>query len=176
MKRLTCHLSVDELRRRFAYDPRTGELTHRLSHGPKLPAGRRAGFTQKGHTTVVVTQKHIPAARIAWALHYGEILEEPFVYKNGDATDLRIDNLVPSATWSGVTATSRLRSNNNSGYKGVSCEARRNCWRADIKDKGRAKCLGRFKSAEQAARVYQRAAERIYGKFAVIGKQVLDDA
>lgn len=53
---------------------------------------------------------------------------------------------------------------NTSGYKGVS--AQRNKWCAEIYQNGKSRFLGSFKTAEQAARVYDDAALKLYGEFA----------
>jgi HNH endonuclease len=61
---------------------------------------------------------------------------------------------------------SRIRSNNVSGYQGVSWNSGRGMWRADIRLNGRAKFLGHFQMKEQAAIAYNDAARILFGEFA----------
>lgn len=52
-------------------------------------------------------------------------------------------------------------SKNSTGFKGVS--KRHDCWSASICHKGKSVYLGRFKSAEDAARKYDEEALKLYG-------------
>lgn len=61
-----------------------------------------------------------------------------------------------------------IRSNNNSGFKGVSWDKARGKWQAGIGLNGTRKALGRFDSAEDAARAYDAAALANYGEFAAL--------
>lgn len=51
-----------------------------------------------------------------------------------------------------------LNLNNNSGYRGVSFDKRRNLWAAEITINYKKKHLGRFSTPEQAAKAYDQAA------------------
>lgn len=50
--------------------------------------------------------------------------------------------------------------------KGVSWNKRREKWQADIGMSGKRKRLGRFNTAEEAARAYDEAAKELHGEFA----------
>lgn len=58
------------------------------------------------------------------------------------------------------------RSDNTSGFKGVSWRAKKGDWRAYIVCNGRQSHLGCFDNAEDAARAYDRAALERFGPFA----------
>ena len=56
--------------------------------------------------------------------------------------------------------------NNRSGYKGVSWHSNKQLWVAQIGIAGRIVFLGRFRTPEEAHRVYCEAAEKLHGEFA----------
>lgn len=58
----------------------------------------------------------------------------------------------------------RLRKDNTSGFKGVSCDRGR--WRATIARDGHTKSLGYFDSPQEAAIAYDIAARKLFGEFA----------
>lgn len=85
---------------------------------------------------------------------------------NGDGLDNRRANLRV------VTHAENLRNrgkqaNNKSGYKGVHWHSRKERWVASIRAEGKNKWLGSFKSPQEAALAYDRAARLYHGEFAV---------
>ncbi len=65
-------------------------------------------------------------------------------------------------------ANQGTRSDNKSGYKGVSFHAQRRKWRADIRDGNKQRHLGVFAEKREAARAYDVAAKQVFGEFAVL--------
>jgi hypothetical protein len=55
---------------------------------------------------------------------------------------------------------------NTSGFKGVSFNKRRGKWQAQIRKDGKRHHLGYFTNAEDAAKVYDKAATAMFGEFA----------
>ncbi len=88
-------------------------------------------------------------------------------HRNGDGLDNRRENL-RAATRTQNMANTRLRSNNTSGFKGVSFDNRTARWIAAIRLDGHSYFLGRFDVPEEAARAYDAAALRLFGEFARI--------
>ena len=88
---------------------------------------------------------------------------------NGDGLDNRKENL-RFATQRQNLGNSRRRVDNKTGFKGVHYYKRDCSYKATIKAAGRNKHLGYFKTAEEAALAYNRAAIEIFGEFAQINK------
>ncbi len=55
---------------------------------------------------------------------------------------------------------------NLTGYKGVSWDKTRNKWKAQIMINRKQLCIGRYKTAEEAAHAYDKAAKELHGEFA----------
>ena len=83
---------------------------------------------------------------------------------NGNTLDNRRENL-RVCTRAQNNRNVGLSRNNKSGYKGVCFFKRDKTWQAYIDFNGR-KHLGYFKTARQAAEVYNRAAKELHGDFA----------
>lgn len=69
-------------------------------------------------------------------------------------------------SFSGNRANSRLNSNNTSGYRGVCWSKKLKNWGAYIKYKQTETCLGSFKTKEEAAKAYDKAASMLFGDLA----------
>lgn len=86
-------------------------------------------------------------------------------HRNGNGLDNRRANL-REATVSSNAMNRRRRSDNSSGFKGVSLRKSNGKWRASVSVGGSRKWLGEFPSALEAARAYDAAALEHYGEFA----------
>jgi AP2 domain len=86
-------------------------------------------------------------------------------HKNGNGLDNRRENL-RRATRSQNMQNVRRRSDNSSGYRGVSWDSKHNRWSAFIAAHNVHTLLGRFLAAEEAARAYDEAAQKLHGQFA----------
>jgi hypothetical protein len=84
---------------------------------------------------------------------------------NGNGLDNRRSNLRP-ATRADNSHNCRIQVNNTSGFRGVSWCKRDQKWIAMIRSNVRQLNLGRFATAEEAARAYDAAAVRLHGDFA----------
>jgi hypothetical protein len=72
-----------------------------------------------------------------------------------------------SASVAQNTQYQRLSSANTSGFKGVGWSKRYKNWEAGIQRKGKHFFLGSFKDKVEAAKAYDRAARRLFGRFAL---------
>ena len=87
---------------------------------------------------------------------------------NGNTLDNRRENL-RFANRSQQAMNQKIRSDNTSGYRGVSYDNdlydRKKRWVVEIHANGKKHRLGRYSTAEEAARVYDRVAIELHGDF-----------
>lgn len=150
----------------FSYDPETGAITRIVSRGYQALAGGVIDCRHSaGYYHTQVNGKRLLAHRLAYFLHTGETPEE-VDHHDGDKQNNKFSNLRP-ATSSLNKYNIPLKSNNTSGFKGVHyCKSKRR-FTAQIQVNGKYVHLGRFKTAEEAARVYDAAAIEAVGEFAL---------
>lgn len=84
---------------------------------------------------------------------------------NLDRLDNRRSNL-RLATRSQNMANGGQRSDNSSGYRGVSWSSRDRIWQVHVRIDGKSRYVGRFDDLEAAARAYDAAAAAAFGQFA----------
>lgn len=157
----TIALPVDELRRRYDYDPETGEFTLKLPRrgNPEnsLVVGRRATSRQKvGYDVLCIKYEgvyyRVYAHRAAWAMVHGEWPSLHLDHADGVKSNNRISNL-RQATNQENTRNRGRNVNNTSGYKGVTFCKRCKKWEASVKVSGARKFLGYFPTPEEASEV-----------------------
>jgi hypothetical protein len=159
-------LTAERLREVLNYDPATGVFTWLVRTARCRRIGEVAGCGKNGYHQIGIDRRRYRAHRLAWLYMTGEWPAQEIDHINGDPSDNRITNLRP-ATSSQNKTNSRRRSDNNSGYKGVSFDRSRQKWQARISVAGRsARRLGRFDCPVAAHAAYVAAAEKHFGEFA----------
>lgn len=104
--------------------------------------------------------------KLVWRAFRGAVpAGQEIDHRNRVRNDPRLSNLR-------LATRSQQLANSNpvgaaSAFKGVTWCKARDLYQAQIKQYGVNHFLGRFKSEEKAARAYDRAARRLFGKFAV---------
>jgi len=147
------------------YNPDTGLFTRKVSMG-KGKVGSIAGHIKSnGYVQMYINSKRISGHRLAWAMYYGKFPVSHIDHINCIPSDNRILNLRECSV-SENSANSSFRSNNKSGYKGVSWHKKLKKWAAQIGVKRKNIKLGYFDSAEEAANAYCVAAMKYFGEFA----------
>lgn len=132
-------------------------------------------FPTRGlHTHYIIRKPGHGKSRRAIIMHrliLARIIERPLEkhelcdHINGNGLDNRRCNLRVVSRKENMW-NSASKKNSTSKYKGVSWQASNHKWRAAIRENGKANYLGLFDNENQAARVYNEAAKRVYGEFA----------
>ena len=161
------NLTQDFLCQILSYDADTGILTHKERPRSMFTSGYKGGETSwktwntqnagkpitdigsGGYLRVTIDGKKYQAHRIIWVLLNGEWPEE-VDHINGAKTDNRACNLRSVNRQENLRNLAR-RSDNNSGYTGVSYSKRDGVFIAYITVDGHTKVLGRYATAEEAA-------------------------
>lgn len=156
---------VDRLRAELEYDPNTGIVVWRKDQPlTAIKAGALAGHLSSGYYRLGFRGRKYQLHRVIWALHYGTYPGSIIDHINGDKLDNRIVNLrLASAqqnSWN-----QRVSKNNTTGFKGVT-KRESGGYSACIRVNKNRLSLGTFKTAEQAAIAYNKAAALLYGDFA----------
>lgn len=148
----------------LSYDPETGIIIWKKKISQKVVIGKEAGNAMGNYREIRIKGKKYGTHRIAFLMTYGYM---PFEidHKNNIGSDNRIVNL-RECTKSENQRNKGMRTDNKSGYKGVSwCKAREK-WVAHIHINSKAKNLGGFLCKIEAAKAYDEAAKELHISFA----------
>jgi hypothetical protein len=94
-------LTIERIREALSYDPETGKIFWKICASRRIRPGDEAGIVKVVHTTVsdrmyryiTLDGQTTPAARFAWALHYGEWPQASVKYVDDNSENLKIENL-----------------------------------------------------------------------------------
>ncbi len=158
--------AADYLREVLDYAPDSGRFLWKKAIGHRAKLGVEAGSLRKsGYRIISIHGHEFYAHRLAWRYMTGENPPRVIDHVNGDPSDNRWTNL-RRATQRQNCGNSRVHKNNAIGVKGVSFEASRNKWRAQISRYGKNTLIGRYASVEEARSAYAVAASAVFGEFA----------
>lgn len=159
----------DYIRQELSYCPESGLI--KWNHQPLK--GRRRGkycgqIRNDGYVKFslkVNGKEHsFVAHRVAWFLYYGDWPDKEIDHINQVKSDNRLSNL-RLATRSQNMCHTNTRSNNKSGFKGISFKKDCNKWESKIMLDGKYYYLGLFKTPEDAHEAYCIAAKKLHGDF-----------
>jgi len=98
--------------------------------------------------------------------------DQDFDHRDGNGLNNRRCNLRPATVSQNLGNMRRVRSDNTSGFKGVTFSRQRNRWHARIQVDGKRMHLGFFSTKESAAKAYDEAAKRLFGEFAALNSEI----
>lgn len=155
------NITREAVQKVLEYDPETGAFTW-LSNRIKALTGKPLSSVNcYGYLRLKLFGKEYVAHRIAFLLVLGRMPVDQVDHINGDRMDNRWVNLREVSNAENCR-NRKVRSDNNSGYMGVSWESGRNKWKAGICFDGQRRHLGYFDTLELAIDA-RRAAESASG-------------
>ena len=157
---------LEELQKVLSYDSETGLFIWIVKPSRSTAAGSVAGsIDSTGYRRIPYERRNWLAHRFAWLFATGE---DPGVYTidhvNRNRADNRFENL-RLATPGQQNGNHPIRSDNASGFRGVSWNKSKKKWRAHLQVKDCRKFLGYFAVKEEAVAAYQKAAADHFGEF-----------
>lgn len=161
-------LTAERLRNLISYDSETG-IFNWNSTGKGRRKDRCAGSSDgKGYLEICIDYQSYRAHRLAWLYVHGEWPEQQIDHINGNKKDNRISNL-RTATNAQNAYNTKIRSNNTSGYKGVTLFKPTGKYAAKLRIPGKIINLGYFDTAKEAAEEYSKASKKYHGEFSNTG-------
>jgi hypothetical protein len=124
-----------------------------------------------GYWVIWVDNKRYRAHRLAWLYEFGRFPVGDLDHKNHNRSDNRIVNL-REATQPQNSANATLPRTNSTGFKGVYFKNKLNKFCASIGFRGKTTHLRYCETAEEAARVYDYVARRVFGEFAMTNRML----
>lgn len=181
--------ALDDLEQAYLDDPETSHFN--IARDPTAPT-RGLKLSAEHRAKISVSNKNLPKS----AEHRAKLREANVGRKHSDAARAKMSKLrqgrkLSTSHRASLSAAQRgrthsfkskrkmsiskigrqapgTRSDNTSGFKGVSLDKGRSKWAAEITHNRRHIHLGRFTSPEDAARAYDRKARELHGEFACL--------
>jgi hypothetical protein len=151
-------LPLEAFREFFAYNAETGDFTWKKSPARKAKAGTKAGTkATNGRMYVGLHGEKLLVHRICWFLHYGEWPNLQVSAKDGDYTNLKIDNYKLTTTAELGAMAAYNRQTGASGLKGVCWAKNKSKWVATITRGGKMLTIGYFDDKHEAHEAYMKA-------------------
>lgn len=151
---------AESLRRLISYDPATGQF---VRMAPKALFGKVAAPHEQscGYMQIVVNRRLYYAHRLAWLLMTGAWPASQVDHIDGDRKNNRFANL-REASPSENQQNIKRKSNNTSGFPGVSWSNKAQLWKAQIGCNGRKKHISYRATPEEAYSDYLREKQRLH--------------
>jgi hypothetical protein len=148
-------INQNDLKTILHYDSETGVFTRKRTN--KITGC----VTPRGYVYIGINGKQIFAHRLAWLYVYGIMPPEQVDHINRNRSDNRISNLrLCNNIENGQN--SKLRSDNKSGFKGVSWEKNRKKWQVYVYINKRGKFFGYFDDLYEANLVATNARKKFH--------------
>jgi len=158
-------LTVERLQELLHYDPATGVFTRSEAALKRYRTKRPLGtIDDKGYLRIKIDGRSYRAQRLAWLWMTGAWPVADIDHRDLNRANNCWENL-REATDSQNKANMRARSDNKSGFKGVSWDKAKQKWIAQIEHYGKGIKLGRFDCRAAAHFAYIIAADKYFGEF-----------
>lgn len=160
-------ITAERLRELLDYDPETGIFTWRVS-SRNYRVGDKAGSQRKNGRWLICVE-HEKRMRSVWAFFWmtGQLPTQHIDHINRDPSDDRWANLRHCNRFENLHNMG-LRKDNTSGYIGVHKRTNGRYLAYTRTNEGKRIYLGHHPTAEEAARVRDAEAIKLYGEFAVL--------
>lgn len=162
-------ITLEKLQSLLQYDKDTGEFYWKYNPAKQISwntryAGKLAGgLNTQGYWVIRIDNILYRAHHLAWVYVQGYWTKYELDHIDGNRANNKIANL-REATRRENARNMSSHKGSTSKYKGVCWHS--NAWRATIWDGSKQINLGRYKSEEEAAKVYQVKANELFQSFA----------
>lgn len=137
------------------YEPESGDLFWKQTDSNRIRVGDKAGYVGKdGRISIRFKGKLYKAHRIIWLLTYGKWPDNVIDHIDGNSSNNRLSNLRDIPQSVNTQNNRKARSNNTSGFLGVSTRDDMGKFQAKIQLMGKVICLGTFLTPEEAHTAY----------------------
>lgn len=145
------------------YDKESGVFYWNKKTSGRIVFGAVAGhLSEKGYIRIQVDGVLLMAHRLAWVYEYGKFPSTGIDHINGIRNDNRISNLREANQSQNCQNLRSARSNNKTGFLGVTYSGRSKKYKAVIGIDGVNKHLGNFSTAEEASQAYIDAKKKLH--------------
>jgi hypothetical protein len=156
--------TIEQINEWLDYNRETGVFTWKKSRGKRFAAGDVAGLlSHQGYLQSTVPNcQRVANHRIAHFIVYGEWPKGDVDHINGIGTDNRIANLRAATRSQNNQNRYRKSANKSTDLIGVSKRSDYEAYDARITVNGKQKCLGAFKTAQEARQAYLAAKQKLH--------------
>lgn len=158
-------LTQEYLKSILHYDESTGVFTYKLPIKRGSVVGDKAGYINNGYVKIMINGIIYNAHRLAFLYMEGTFPEEVVDHIDRNRANNVWKNLRKASESSNQHNRGKGR-NNNSGFKGVWFNKRRNKFRCRVGLYGRCIHIGYYNTIEEAIKARQEAADKLHGEFA----------
>ena len=153
-------IDTEFLRNYIHYDPESGEFAWKGENSK-----RKAGCTTKqGYIRIEIMNVGFLAHRLAWQYVTGSAPKNQIDHIDGNKSNNKFCNL-REATNQENQFNVGVKSNNTSGYRGVTFHRGTGKWRAVAAKDRKYYSLGLFFTPEEAAAAYAEFAKKLHGEY-----------
>lgn len=133
---------------------RDGQLFWKKPRAKWQSPGDPCGYYNQRYWQFKISNKSIFVHRVVYEMHHGDTDSE-IDHIDRDRNNNRIENLRPVSRLENVLNVG-IRSDNKSGYKGVSWHKATKSWVAQVNVDGKRKVVGKGDTPEEAAQYYKK--------------------